>query len=382
MTTVRLLRRFTLGTGVAARTGARALAILFALTVVAGQAAQAQTFQVIHTFSGGVDGALPQVGVTIDGAGNLYGTASAGGGGECNAFGVGGCGTVYKLQHRGSGWTLNILYSFTGGSDGANPVARVIFGPNGSLYGTTLEGGVGSGTVFNLRPFPTFCKTVICSWMETVLFSFHGDDGASPDGDLVFDQARNLYGTTSSGGHFGDGVVYQVTPSGVESVVHLFVSGDDGALPYGGVIFDSGKLYGITFVGGPGGLGTVYELTSMEGGWTERIIASFQDDGNGDKPRTGLFDQSGNLYGATVETEAGGGGTVFELTPSDGGWTLNTLYFLPVGPLNQQCGPLGPLTVRGPGNLYGTTYCNGAYGFGNVFKLTNVGGSLGIHLAA
>ncbi len=327
---------------------------------------QTGTYTVLHNFTGEQDGGTPYAGLTLDN-GNLYGTAYSGG--ASNA------GTVYKLQHKGSGWTFSPLYTFTGNGDGANPAARVIVGPDGTLYGTTLNGGTSNdGTVFNLRPFPTACKTALCPWMETVLFSFNrtNEDAANPDGDLVFDGARNIYGTTSSGGYNGDGVVYQLTSSGVETVLHRFVSGDDGAIPYGGVILDSGNLYGTTFVGGQGGLGTVYELTPMHGGWTESIIASFQDDGNGDKPHAGLIaDDAGNLYGSTVEVE-GSGGTVFELTPSNGGWTLNTIYPFS-GIVNQQCGPWAKLFMDKAGNLYGTTLCDGAYGHGNVFELSPTG---------
>ncbi len=125
------------------RAATAALAIAFTLTVVASQAAQAQTFNIIHTFTGGPDGGYPIAGVTLDRAGNLYGTAFLGGG-------AGGFGTVYQLKPRASGGVFNILYTFTGGSDGANPAARVIFGPNGTLYATTYRGGAGYGTVSNL----------------------------------------------------------------------------------------------------------------------------------------------------------------------------------------------------------------------------------------
>src|SRR5208337_214121 len=123
--------------------------------------------------------------------GNLYGTAVEGGNSSCySSF---GCGTVYKLTHQGSGWIFNLLYTFNGDNDGVYPRARVIFGPNSTLYGTTEEGGnpscnapYGCGTVFNLRPSPTACKTALCPWTETVLYRFAGGaDGAFPAwGDL------------------------------------------------------------------------------------------------------------------------------------------------------------------------------------------------------
>src|SRR3974377_1530361 len=110
-----------------------AISNVLLLMAAAAQSAPAQTFTVIHNFTGGQDGDDPMAGVTIDEAGNLYGTAEGGGTAGCGY----GCGTVYQLKHKGSGWVFNLLYSFTGGSDGGNPWARVIFGPDGTLYGTT-----------------------------------------------------------------------------------------------------------------------------------------------------------------------------------------------------------------------------------------------------
>src|SRR5271165_4733315 len=110
---------------------------LLVLTVAMNPSAQAQTFTVLHTFTGGKDGANPIAGLTLDNAGNLYGTAFYGGAGY-DQFGYG---TVYKLTHKGSGWTFNPLYSFAGGNDGESPLSRVTFGPDGSLYGTTGAGG-------------------------------------------------------------------------------------------------------------------------------------------------------------------------------------------------------------------------------------------------
>lgn len=131
---------------------------------------QAQTFQVIHTFTGGSDGADPTVGLTLDRAGNLYGTANLGGNG--------GNGTVFKLKNTSTGWIFQRLYAFSG-PDGANPAARVVFGPDGALYGSTEYGGNscssrGCGIVFKLTPPATFCASVSCPWRETVLYAFVG----------------------------------------------------------------------------------------------------------------------------------------------------------------------------------------------------------------
>ena len=154
------------------------LAVTFLLTLVATQMAQAATFNVIYTFTGQSDGATPYAGLTMDRLGNLYGTTSAGGAGY---------GTVFQLKRSGSSWIQSTIYTFTGGNDGAGPRARVVFGPDGALYGTTLSGGGGGcgtqgcGTAFRLA-----CNTAICYWKETILHRFTGGtDGGQPLGDLV-----------------------------------------------------------------------------------------------------------------------------------------------------------------------------------------------------
>lgn len=275
-----------------------------------------------------------------------------------------GAGTVYKLTHQSSGWTLDPISTFAGG--GANPYAGVVFGPNGSLYGTTTKGSLhgGNGTVFNLSPSPTVCKTVFCPWMETLLYAFQGSPhGYGPGlGDLTFDQEGNIYG-----------IVYELKPSGgvwTETVLHTFGYGD-GAYPYSRVIFDNaGNLYGTTWGGGAQGDGTVFEMTYAAGsGWTDTVLYSFDTAGDGGNPYAGLiFDSSGNLYGATSSGGSGGGGTVFKLTPSNNGtWTYSLIYSF-AG--TNDCGPQNSLVMDAAGNLDGTTYCDGANNLGNVFKLT------------
>ena len=356
-----------------------ALAIVLAMFVC--QALQAQTFTVIHNFTGGQDGAHPYAGVTMDAAGNLYGTANVGGDLTCNP--PHGCGAVYQLKHKGSGFVFNPLYNFGVSPDGGIPTAPVVFGRDGALYSTTSYGGTNSrGVVFKLRPSPTACKTALCPWLENVLYSFKGGangDGANPIG-LIFDQAGNIYGTTSGGGTYGLGTAYELTSSGgswTDSVLHIFGGGTDGSLPYRSVlVFDNaGNLYGTTSLGGSSNYGTVFQLTPSGSGWTENILYNFQDGSDGGYPYAGLiFDQSGNLYGATTDGGTGGGGTVFELSPSGGGWTYSVLYSI-TGPLGDQCGPAWALVMDVEGNLYDTTQCDGANTLGSVFKLTQTGGS-------
>ena len=342
-----------------------ALAIVFVMTVVATHAAQAQTFTVLHNFTGGADGGTPIAGLTIDQAGNFYGTT----------FGL-NWGTVFKLAHKNSSWVLTPLYSFSGGDDGASPFAGVTIGLNGILYGTTFEGGTyGYGTVFDLKPSAAACRTALCPWTETVLCGFTGgSDGANPVfGDLVFDQAGNLYGTAEKGGAYGYGVVYELMPSNggwTERVLYAFAGANDGAIPESALIFDkAGNLYGTADGGGAYGYGTVYELKPSGAGWAENVLHAFQGGNDGQLPVSGLvFDQSGNLYGSTLCAGSGNGGTVYELTPNpSGNWAYAVLYSF-----NGTCGggPYGSLVMDARGNLLGTTHTDGAYSFGNVFKLT------------
>jgi uncharacterized repeat protein (TIGR03803 family) len=199
----------------------------------------------------------------------------------------------------------------------------------------------------------------------------------------MFDQAGNLYGTTSSGGiqncgylGQGCGLVYQLTPSGggwTENVLYSFGTGtNDGSTPVSGVIFDTvGNLYGTNIFGGdssncPLGCGTVFQLTPSGSGWTENILYNFNFYGGGDggNPDAGLiFDGSGNLYGATFQRGSGGGGTVFEISSSTG---FRVLYSL-----TGYGGPLDSLVMDTVGNLYGTTHQDGLYHSGSAFKLTS-----------
>ncbi len=173
-------------TSLRAATESLALAIMLALAVAAMPAAQAQTLSVLHAFSGNGDGAVPAAGLTMDGAGNFYGTTSIGGA----AYGTEGYGTVFKLSRAGAGWILRTIYTFQGGADGSNPYPGVVFGPDGALYGTTSDSGdpeddrgihhhdnpseYGAGTVFRLTPPSRACVSFSCPWTKTVLYHFTG----------------------------------------------------------------------------------------------------------------------------------------------------------------------------------------------------------------
>jgi uncharacterized repeat protein (TIGR03803 family) len=179
---------------------------------------------VLHTFTGGADGGNPS-GLVRDAAGNLYGTAFGGGVvGRSCRFSE--CGVVFKLNSSGN---ETVLYSFAGGKDGANPVPGLAFDEVGNLYGATIDGGGDSfGVVFALSP----------TGNETVLHSFIGTDGGRPQAGPVRDAAGNLYGTTNNGGAFGYGVVYEVDRAHTETVLHNF-GGADGKYPLAGLVRDA-----------------------------------------------------------------------------------------------------------------------------------------------
>jgi uncharacterized repeat protein (TIGR03803 family) len=201
----------------------------------------AGTENILYSFTGGSDGGYPDAGVVRDGKGNLYGTTYQGG-----AYGVG---TVFKVSPTGEETVLQSL----GGQAGAYPFfAGLVMDTKGNLYGTAYDGGDwGFGTVFEVTKKGTFI----------VLYSFEGFDGAYPEAGLVLDPDGNVYGTTTSGGAFGQGTMFEVTPTGTETVLYSFTGGADGK-PFAGLVRDAqGNLYGTTEDGGAYGYGTVFKLT-------------------------------------------------------------------------------------------------------------------------
>ncbi len=336
--------------------------------MAAGRTAQAQTFTVLHRFTGGENGSQPVAGLTPDGTGAFYGTT----------YGfMDNQGTVYRLKQTGGSWVLQTLVSGL-----EFPAGRVVFGPHGYLYGMT-SGGLtecyyghsNCGEVYSLRPA---CSNPNCPWMLSVLYQFQGgDDGAYPSWvEPVFDQAGNLYGTTQGGGITGNGVVFKLTPPAggrggdwSETPIYSFTDGSDGKWPFGGLIFDSaGKLYGAA-QGGAYEDGTVFQLSPSGSGWAIQTLYTFQGETDGKGPVGLLFDGFGNLYGTTETGGVGGGGTVFKLSPSGMGWTFSVLYGLP-----GSAGPDACVALDAAGNFYGTTQGGGTYGWGSVFKLTPMNG--------
>ena len=359
--------------------------VLLSVVVLSGQELKhvppaAPSFTVLYTFAGPpTDGAQPFAGLTLDVAGNLYGTTYVGGTSGVCLNNLNGCGTVFKLSRAG---TETVLHSFTGGGDGAYPLAGLVQDAVGNLYGTTTAGGVENsacayaatcGVVFKLSP------TAL-----TVLHSFNLSDGASPFSVLIRDAAGNLYGTTYQGGAFGYGVVFKLSPSGTETVLHSFTGGADGAQPLAGLIQDpAGNLYGTTSSGGAHGNGVVFELircSSSPSGYDFKVLYSFTGGADGANPGAGLIrDLAGNLYG----TAGGGGitsacdvgcGVVFKLAPSGTETVLHAFTGYPT----DGASPSG-LIEDSSGNLYGTTGGGGTSAHGVVFKLSPSGTETVLH---
>jgi uncharacterized repeat protein (TIGR03803 family) len=341
-----------------------AAAILsLAAALVMPATAGATTFNVLHTFTGGSDGANPLAGLTVDRAGNLYGTAEYGGAGY---------GTAFELRHGHAGWSFDVLYTFASGNDGAAPAARLMPGPAGHLYGTASAGGGGGGTVFDLSASQKHDPR-----KEKSLYRFVGSgNGYQPsNGDLAFDAAGNLYGTTVDGGGNGAGTVFELSRTGNkwhETILHSFGAVGDGANPVAGVTLDaSGNVYGTTSAGGSAGQGTVFALSRSGSGWSETILHSFLAADDGSVPYAGLtFDAAGNLYGAATDGGTNGGGTIFALSPGSGGWQFNVVYSVPGWGIS---GPFRTPVVDAAGDVFGTTHCDGAYSAGSVFELVHSG---------
>ncbi len=314
-------------------------------------------------------GRFPHGGVALDAAGNLYGTANAGG--------AHGSGTVWRLAPDGSGgYTPTVLHSFAPGQS-EYPFGGVTIGPGGALYGTTYSGGTsGYGTAWRLAPSGS-------GYTYSTVHSFNGTTGAYPYlGTLAIDAAGNLYGTTYAGGSGGGGAVgavFRLAPDGLgnyaASVLHSF-GGPDGAYPYSGVTLDAaGNLYGTTYDGGANGVGTAWRLTPDGGGGYVHQTVSSLGGPAGTNPYGGLaVDAAGTLYGATHGGGTFGYGAIYRLAPDGvGGYLQSTL--LTFDGYNGR-NPIGTLVVDAIGQIFGTTSSGGIHGHGTMFRLApdGVGG--------
>jgi uncharacterized repeat protein (TIGR03803 family) len=334
---------------------------------------------IFHSFGSGTDGANPVGRLVLSGLG-LYGVTQNGG--------TSGFGTVFSLSlptESGDSASESVIYNFAGGSDGGNPTTGLATESN-ILYGTTPNGGAnGQGTVFSLTP-PSSPGGV---WTKTLIYSFSGgDDGANPMGELIVARDGTLYGTTYNGGAAHAGTVFSLTPPSApggawtETVLHAFQGGTDGANPQGRLLVWSGAFYGTTVNGGPANSGTVFELQPRDPhrAWPETVLYAFKGGSDGANPEAGVFVGKDNpvgedhkvLYGSTTNGGQSGDGTLFSLIPpaSPGGlWTEQLIFTF--GPGQSGTHPHGELawtSVEYYGFIRGSTSSGGNYGGGTAYE--------------
>jgi uncharacterized repeat protein (TIGR03803 family) len=258
--------------------------------------------------------------------------------------------------------SLSTVASFTAPA-GAGPIAGLAMDGGGNLYGTTTSGGAfGDGTIFEL---------VQGSGSPNALASFNGGNGSSPHASLILDSAGNLYGTAEFGGASGDGTVFELTRGSSTITTIASFDGTDGANPYAPLLMDSSaNLYGTVLHGGASGDGTVFEVAAGSG--TITALASFNGTDGANPYGPLVMDGAANIYGATYGGGASGAGTVFELTHGSG-----TITRLASFKGSDGAHPTGGLVMDGGGNLYGTTTQGGPgwnpnagkYGNGTVFEV-------------
>ncbi len=341
-------------------------AVALALTWVLGAQA-AGNEKVLYAFKGTPDGSGPTSSLISDHAGNLYGTTAGGG--------TYGYGTVFKLSPVSGHWKETVLHSFSAAPDGNYPLGGLVMDRAGNLYGTTSEGGlscgigVTCGVVFQVDP----------SGAETVIFQFDGADGLRPTGALIADAKGNLFGTTQDGGAYGNGVVVELKRGSggtwTENVLYSFTQNSwDGTTPMEGLALDkAGNLYGTTYFSDNGlGPGAVFELKRSGSNWKESVLYQFTGGADGKGPVAGVTIHDGKLYGTTVYGGLGGG-LVFQLQSGSSGWSESVIYTFTGHPNGVT--PSAGLIFDKSGNAYGTTvyggwrYCD-VEGCGTIYKLT------------
>jgi uncharacterized repeat protein (TIGR03803 family) len=342
----------------------RIVAIILLVLAGRGFNARAQTnvYTVLHSFgSSANDGTVPLAGLIQGSDGNLYGTTSLGG--------TNNQGTVFRISPSGN---FTNLYSFAAGSGtadnvGANPAAGLVQGIDSNFYGTTEYGGTSNaGTVFRISPSGNF----------TNLYSFAAGSGtadnieANPAAGLVQGIDSNFYGTTEYGGTTNAGTVFRISPSGnFTNLYSFFPTGNEGAYPAAGLVQGlDGNFYGTTEYGGTNNQGTVFRI-SPSGNFTNLYSFTGYVNNEGVSPAAGLVQGSdSNFYGTT---EYGGisSGTVFRISPS-GNFT-NLYSFFPTG--NEGAYPAAGLVEGSDGNFYGTTEYGGTNNAGTIFRISPSG---------
>jgi uncharacterized repeat protein (TIGR03803 family) len=384
-----------------------------AFLLIAISSARGATQKVLYTFTGGVDGGKPYAGVILDKAGNIYGVTERGGTYDH--------GTVFELSPSGDGWTETVLYSFTGGSDGDDPVGGLAIDDAGNLYGTTIMGGngTGCGTIFKLAPTGS-------SWVLTTLHTFSGGkDGCAPGSNLRL-SGLGLHGTTVGGGPSDQGTMFSATLSGGTPWITAF-SRNNGNQPWGsvnawgyattyfgglkrggtisepwccgshvrvvktfsatnkagygplgdlltGYLNGEPRMWGTVYSGGAGRRGGVYQLRpgAYYEVWILNVLHAFSGP-DGDGPGAGvIMDAASNLYGTTMwgGADPGYAGTVFKLTPAANGKWTHTLLHSFTGGADGGVVTSG-VVMDSAGNLYGTASRGGVFAQGVVYEIEN-----------
>ncbi len=311
------------------------------------------TFITLKSFTY-VDGENPSAGLIQGTDGYLYGTAPLGGAHQS--------GTIFKTDTAGA--TFTVLHDFAY-SDGSYPYAGLLQGTDGSLYGTTYEGGAnGYGTIFKIDTTgATF----------TSLHSFTDTDGAFPYGRLVQGSDGNLYGTASGGGASQMGTIFKIDTGGTALTTVHDLTADDGVTPYAGLIQGTdGYLYGTTDQGGAGGYGTIFKTDT--GGAAFSTLHSFSGDDGANPNFAGLSQGAdGNLYGTTSAGGVGGFGTIFKIDIA--GDTFSTLHSFSG---DDGATPHSGVIQGTDGNLYGTTFAGGKDQTGKIFRTDTAGATFTI----
>jgi uncharacterized repeat protein (TIGR03803 family) len=371
--------------GMTSAGGTNGAGMVYCLTAPAtGQGTWTET--VLYNFAGSPDGSFPNGGLVRDGTGALYGVTFGGG--------TDGWGAIFSVTPPAAGqtgWTENVLYSFTGGADGGSPDNTLVLDPDGTLYGTNNFNSLGYGNVFALTP-PAQGQS---GWTEATLVNFDWTNGANPIG-LVLNANGALIGTTYDGGtaEGNGGLVFKLTPPKKDAsawgyeILHRFpYTRNDAEDPAGALLREkSGALFGGASFGGTHNHGAVFKLIPPAAGgtaWQETVIHSFNG-ANGSQATGPLLEgKDGVLYGVTTAGgpfggSIGGYGTVYALTPSVGGqeaWIEKILYaFTGVANSDGEFPACG-LIADASGALYGTTGSGGIAttgqqeGNGTVFQL-------------
>ena len=388
------------------KTAGRWQAIVLAACLLLASAASGGTYKIVHNFGAGSDGQYPAGGLVMDGQGTLYGATTDGDSG-CKGQGSGG--TLFRLKASGGRWRESILYCFAGQYIDGFPYSGLIVDASGDLFGTAYAGPGGVGDVFELAPDAG-------AWDFSIIYAHHGggclvldqvDDlfGCIPPGGigelsrgangwtytdlsdqttaespLSWDVKGNLYGTDLSGGNQrcsgGCGTAFQLIPNGdgtwTYHVLHYFGgSKNDGILPVAGLAIDAaGNAYGVTWAGGKYNCGIAFKLEPSTGAlWKETVLHEFLGEAGCGPVYTLALDSSGALYGMTQagDKKCGPCGNIFKLAPQKSGqWKYSVLHTFHG---TDGAGPFGVI-LDSKGNIFGTTYQGGKYGYGVVFEIT------------